>query len=124
MSGIARLSMVDIDCTDPLALAAFYSGLLGWEVGPLSRADYAMIINPVSGGAPIGFGQIEGHQPAPWPDPNGSKQFHLCFSVDDLAEATARAIELGASKPEFQPNEKYAVLLDPAGHPFCIGVAA
>ncbi|MFE4255630.1 VOC family protein [Streptomyces sp. NPDC056910] len=30
-------------------------------------------------------------------------------------------LELGASKPDQQPNEdRYRVLADPAGHPFCL----
>jgi hypothetical protein len=30
-------------------------------------------------------------------------------------------LELGAAKPDFQPGEdRWRVLLDPAGHPFCI----
>ena len=34
--------------------------------------------------------------------------------------AVARALELGAELPEHQPQENVRVLLDPAGHPFCL----
>ncbi|TXJ72992.1 VOC family protein, partial [Streptomyces lavendulae] len=45
--------------------------------------------------------------------------------VDDLAAAERRLLELGATKPEFQPGkERWTVLLDPAGHPFCITTLA
>ncbi|MDH6133945.1 putative enzyme related to lactoylglutathione lyase [Kitasatospora sp. MAA4] len=118
-TGFASLAMVTIDCADPVVLAGFYSELLGWEIGH-SQAEYAMITNPLEGGAPIGFGQVAGYQPAPWPNPNGSKQFHLDFYVDDLAKAATRAVELGATFPEFQPGETWRVLIDPAGHPFCL----
>lgn len=120
-TGFASLAMVTIDCADPVAMAAFYGGLLGWEITH-SQAEYAMIAHPVEGGAPIGFGQVEGYRPAPWPNPNGSKQFHLDFYVDELAEATDRAVALGASLPEFQPGKTWTVLIDPAGHPFCLCV--
>ncbi|MEU5675051.1 VOC family protein [Micromonospora sp. NPDC047762] len=40
---------------------------------------------------------------------------------DDLDDAEARAIELGAVKEEQQPApERFRVLRDPAGHPFCL----
>jgi hypothetical protein len=44
------------------------------------------------------------------------------LDVDDVAEAVERCLELGASKPDFQPGDgdRWTVLLDPAGHPFCV----
>jgi hypothetical protein len=45
---------------------------------------------------------------------------HLDFEVTDLDEAVARALALGAELPEHQPQEDVRVLLDPAGHPFCL----
>ncbi|MEV4613802.1 VOC family protein [Kitasatospora sp. NPDC049258] len=120
MPGFADLAMVNIDCADPVALAEFYSALLGWEIAH-SQAEYAMLAAPVEGAAPIGFGQADGYRPAPWPNPNGSKQFHLDFHVDDVEVAVARAQELGATRPEHQPGgEAWTVMLDPAGHPFCL----
>jgi hypothetical protein len=32
----------------------------------------------------------------------------------------AHAVELGAEQAEFQPQTDVRVLLDPAGHPFCL----
>jgi hypothetical protein len=51
---------------------------------------------------------------------------HLDFAVaDDLDAAEARAIELGATKVGEQPNpDRWRVLIDPAGHPFCLGPAS
>jgi len=40
--------------------------------------------------------------------------------VDDLDEAVAAARELGATLVEYQPQDDVRVLLDPAGHPFCL----
>jgi hypothetical protein len=49
-------------------------------------------------------------------------QAHLDFFVDDLADAEHRLVQLGATRPKHQPNRGngLVVLLDPAGHPFCI----
>jgi hypothetical protein len=45
---------------------------------------------------------------------------HLDFEVDDLDAAVAHAVELGAEEAAFQPQNNVRVLLDPAGHPFCL----
>jgi Glyoxalase-like domain len=47
---------------------------------------------------------------------------HLDIEVRDLAEAVAHALACGATIAEFQPQELVRVLLDPAGHPFCLWV--
>jgi hypothetical protein len=45
---------------------------------------------------------------------------HIDIAVDDLAGAAAGAVDLGATLAEFQPQDDVRVLLDPAGHPFCL----
>ena len=56
-----------------------------------------------------------------WPDPSQEKQAHIELGVDDLDAAEARLLALGAVQPEFQPDpDRWRVLLDPAGHPFCV----
>ena len=45
---------------------------------------------------------------------------HIDIAVDDLAVAVADAVSLVATLAEFQPQEDVRVLLDPAGHPFCL----
>ena len=50
-----------------------------------------------------------------------AKQVHLGLAVDDLEGTSARAIELGARFADEQPAaDRYLVLIDPAGHPFCL----
>ena len=44
---------------------------------------------------------------------------HLDLTGDDLAAAADRALALGATLPA-QPDSRWRVLLDPAGHPFCL----
>lgn len=69
----------------------------------------------------IEFNAIEGYQPPSWPDEHGGKRFHLELMVDSLDDAAATLIAAGAAQPEFQPGgNRFRVLTDPAGHPFCI----
>ncbi|GAA3396483.1 VOC family protein [Cryptosporangium minutisporangium] len=119
-TGIATLAMMNLDSPDPGALADFYSAVLGWPV--VHREDeYAMINSGVDGVAPIGFGRIDTYRAPQWPDSGAPKRFHLDFYVDDPDEAAARCVALGATRPEFQPGgERWTVVLDPAGHPFCL----
>lgn len=57
-----------------------------------------------------------------WPAATGRQQkmVHLDFEVSALQEATAHAMRLGAELPDHQPQDNVRVLLDPAGHPFCL----
>ena len=116
--GIARLAMVTVDCEDPRVSAAFWSALLGWEVAVVED-DYAMLTGP-DGHAAVGFGRVEGYRPPSWPDEGGRKQFHLDLAVADLDEAERAAVHLGATVADPQPGETWRVLVDPAGHPFCL----
>ena len=116
----AKLAMFTIDCADPAGLAAFYSELLGMEVAH-SEDDYAMLTGD---GPALGFGRVDGYEAPGWPNEHGSKQYHLDLAVDDIAESEATAIGLGATLADPQPGETWRVLLDPAGHPFCLTSAA
>lgn len=113
---VATLAMVTLDCADPEGCATFWSGLLGWPVAH-SEADYAMLTGPSHA---LGFGRVEDYEPPSWPNDHGSKQFHFDLAVSDLDDAATRAIEMGATLPDDQPGETWRVLLDPAGHPFCL----
>ena len=113
---VATLAMVTLDCADPQASATFWSGLLGWAVAH-SEADYAMLTGPSHA---LGFGRVVNYAPPTWPNEHGSKQFHFDLAVADLDGAAKAAVKLGATLPEDQPGETWRVLLDPAGHPFCL----
>jgi predicted enzyme related to lactoylglutathione lyase len=119
MTAPASLAMVSIDCADPRELAAFYHQILGWEILH-SEQDYAMIGD---GSLSVGFSRLDGYTPPRWPDPGAPKQFHLDFYVADLDKAEAACLDAGAAKPDHQPGaDRWRVLVDPAGHPFCICV--
>ncbi|MEV4755134.1 VOC family protein [Micromonospora sp. NPDC049559] len=117
MTAIGDLIMVNLDSPDPRAHAEFYHRLLGWKITH-SADEYAMIGD---GDRAIGFGRVEGYQPPRWPDTSAEKRYHLDVYVDDLDRAEARCRAAGAAKPDFQPGgERWRVLTDPAGQPFCI----
>ena len=117
----ARLAMVTVDCADPRAQAAFWSAALGWDVAHVED-DYAML---TGGTQALGFGRVEGYAPPAWPDDEGVKQFHFDLAVEDLTAAEQALVALGATVPAAQPGEdRWRVLLDPAGHPFCLTLAA
>lgn len=114
-----RLRGITLDCADPLALAAFYEQATGLEPHPKSDADFAGL--NCEHELFIGFQRVDDYRAPSWPGQTVPQQFHFDFAVDDLDEAEARLLELGASKPDHQPNEdRWRVLTDPAGHPFCL----
>jgi predicted enzyme related to lactoylglutathione lyase len=115
MSGFAKLAMINLDAEDPAALAAFYAGVLGWDVLH-SQDEYAMIGD---GSTSIGFGRVPGYSAPGWPQESAPKRYHLDFYVDDLDKAEEQALALGATRPAEQPEPgRWRVLLDPGGHPF------
>jgi hypothetical protein len=112
-----RLGSVSLDSDDPAGLAAFWAALLGGTVA-FSGDDFVAVklehlwITTVL---------VENHQRPTWPEGDVAKQIHLDLAVTDLADATARALELGATRATHQPApDSFVVLLDPAGHPFCL----
>jgi hypothetical protein len=68
------------------------------------------------------FQLAEDYTPPVWPAAPGDQRtmMHLDIQVADLDAATADAVALGARAAEFQPQDNVRVLLDPAGHPFCL----
>jgi predicted enzyme related to lactoylglutathione lyase len=112
---------VVLDTSDAKQLAHFYARLLGWQVFDDSD-EWATVAPSKEAGYNLGF-QTEKHYVRPvWPAEEGRQlmQLHLDIEVDDLDEAVAHAVEVGAELAAFQPQETVRVLLDPAGHPFCL----
>lgn len=115
-----RLQTVNIDCADAEAMAAFYGRLLGWEVSYRDR-DFILMRDP-AGGTGLSFQAREDYRAPTWPEraEGQDKMLHLDIRVDDLDGAVAHALEAGARLAEYQGRDDLRVLLDPAGHPFCL----
>jgi catechol 2,3-dioxygenase-like lactoylglutathione lyase family enzyme len=109
-----------IETSDPGALARFYSDLLGWPM--VHEEPGTAILAPPEGQIYIVFQQAEGYVPPVWPPVDGSQRsmMHMDFQVGDLDSSVAEALELGATLASSQPQDNVRVLLDPAGHPFCL----
>ncbi|MGW6915853.1 VOC family protein [Kitasatospora sp. NPDC054939] len=114
-----RLCAITLDCADPVALAAFYQEATGLDPHPKSDAEFAGLNG--ADGLFLGFQRVDGYRAPDWPGQTVPQQLHLDFTVDDLDEAEARLLELGATRANPQPQpDRWRVLLDPAGHPFCL----
>ena len=120
--GRVKLSTVVLECSDAHVLADFYRQMLGWEVRR-EEPDWVLIVAP---DYPFGLAfQSEPEYVRPmWPTSREQQQMmmHLDLEVADLASATATAVGLGAELATYQPQEYVRVMLDPAGHPFCLWV--
>ena len=115
-----RLSATVLGTPDPGGLARFYRDLLGWEQ-VWDEPEWVML-RPSSGGPGLSF-QLEREHVAPvWPAGPDDQQMqaHLDIAVDDLDAGVARALALGAALADPQPQDDVRVVLDPAGHPFCL----
>jgi glyoxalase superfamily protein len=132
------LRTVNFDCSDPLAMANFYGGLLGWEPTAV-EPDWVLMRNPSADGTGLSFQQTEDYTPPVWPEQPGAQQkmLHLELRVippgmdadgsytDEqgqgaLTDAVELALSLGGTLPDRQERPDLRVVLDPSGHPLCL----
>lgn len=109
-----------IEAPDPAALARFYAELLEWPIG---HEEPGTTVLAAPGGAVfVVFQQADDYRPPVWPPAVGEQRpmMHLDVQVGDLDDAVAEAVALGATLAQDQPQPHVRVLLDPAGHPFCL----
>ena len=123
MTDAPRMTLVStvLNSPDPQALGRFYAQLLGWEIDS-DDPGWVKLINP-NGGPTLAFQPEEIYERPVWPAAPEQPQMmmHLDILVTDLAGASSRALALGATLAEFQPEpDNLLVHLDPDGHPFCI----
>ncbi|WP_319436491.1 VOC family protein [Mycobacterium sp. RTGN5] len=118
MTGTARLGAISLDCAAPVALAEFYREMLGLDE-MMSSPDFVALKG--AGSVFLTFQRVADHRAADWPEGPVPKQIHLELAVSDLDSEESRIIGLGATKADVQPQpDNWRVLVDPAGHPFCI----
>jgi len=118
-----------LDAADVVGLAKFYEQLLGWPITELEgpRPGYppedgwAKVRSP-AGDLKIEFQYEQHYKPPVWPPVPGEQQMmiHLDIQVDDLEAGVAWAVAAGATVADDQPQQDVRVMLDPAGHPFCL----
>jgi hypothetical protein len=115
-----RLETVCLDCADAHVMADFYGRLLGWEATS-SEPEWVLMRDP-AGGTGLSFQAAPGYRPPTWPEESNAqdKMIHLDIRADDLDGAVEHAVASGARLARYQPQERVRVMLDPAGHPFCL----
>ena len=125
------VTSVTIGAPAPRELAAFYARMLGWPIAVEEPArpgyppeDGWAQMRPPAGqiGPRLNF-EYEAEYTRPvWPSEPGQQHttIHLDIAVEDLGAAVTWAIEAGAALAEYQPQEHVRVMIDPAGHPFCL----
>jgi len=114
---------INIDCQEQKPMREFYAQLTGWD------RDFHWGALVAENGMIVCFqgcdqdATMDNHIPPVWPEESGKqqKQMHFDFMVDDLPAAVAEAVRLGATKTAGQCGVSHAaILLDIAGHPFCL----
>lgn len=123
---LLRWMGVCLDCADAEELARFYGRLLGWEITG-GGGDWINMRDP-AGGVGLNFQAEEWYEPPVWPEQRGAqtKMLHFEILVDDIEAAVAFAVAAGARIADHQPEDRdqnqLRIMLDPAGHPFCLCV--
>jgi hypothetical protein len=120
-TSIGRLGLVAFDCPDALALADFYSSIIGGDLVPGDDEGWVELHTPTG---KLAFQQIDDHHRPTWPDGDVPQQAHIDIDVVNLDGAEAAVLRLGALGAAVQPSpERFRVMIDPAGHPFCLVLA-
>jgi catechol 2,3-dioxygenase-like lactoylglutathione lyase family enzyme len=120
-----RWNAVCLDCADAEEMATFYGRLFGWEMTGRDGEGWIAMNDP-SGGVGLLFQAEEWYEPPAWPEQSDlqHKMLHFEIEVDDVETAVAHAISAGARVALHQPEDRdpatLRVMLDPAGHPFCL----
>lgn len=112
---------VVLDCPDASELAHFYERLLGWTLFK-DTPEWATLAPSEEAGYNLAFQREPNYVRPVWPSKPGEPlmMLHLDLEVDDLEQALAYAVGVGAEVAPFQPQKDVRVMVDPAGHPFCL----
>ena len=119
-----KLSSIVIDSDNANKLSEFYQKLLGWDKKVYNHSengDWIVLVNKEMSTTRLVFQQIDDYKKPVWPEEKNEQQqmMHLDFYSDNVDESIKRAIECGAVLAKYQSGD-WKVLIDPAGHPFCI----
>ena len=116
-----KLGAIVLDSANSEQLSDFYSKLLGWTKQRYDE-EWIIVASDKGEGVPLVFQQTDNYCPPVWPAQDGKQQqqMHLDFYVDDVAESVKHALSCGAVLSDVQFDKHWRVMLDPAGHTFCI----
>lgn len=121
-----RWNAVCIDCApgDYDSEVAFYRDLLGTEVA--EREEHWAALQDPQSRMWLNIQANDWYVPPVWPEdvPAQTKMMHFEVRVQDVQAAVTRAVSFGAREALLQPidrdSSRLRVMLDPAGHPFCL----
>jgi len=112
-----QLLALCFDAHEPLRLASFWAGVLGWEM--VDNPDDGIVLAPSDDtGFRIRFLRTQAQK-------TGQNQMHFDLtstSLEDQQQTVARSLGLGARHIDIgqRPEEGHVVLADPEGNEFCV----
>jgi predicted enzyme related to lactoylglutathione lyase len=112
-----QLLAVCFDAGDPLRLARFWGGVLGWEMADDPHDGVVLLPGDGTG---FGFRFLPSQEQKSGQNP---RHFHLTStSLEDQRQTVAKSLELGARAVDAgqRPEEGHVVLADPEGYEFCV----
>jgi catechol 2,3-dioxygenase-like lactoylglutathione lyase family enzyme len=105
-----------IDCANPERCRDFYADLMGCEK---TSSPYGPTLK-TENGLTLLFAQPDiPHEPPVWPEEPGKQQKQMHLDIGGVRLSSA--IRLGATKAAKQYGGTHVTMLDPDGHPFCLG---
>ncbi|MFL6125053.1 VOC family protein [Actinophytocola sp.] len=110
------LGGITIDCTDPHALAEFWTHALDLEVAHAGD-EYVQLVSRADRSRPyLGLQKVPEAKA-------GKNRVHLDLATNDPDGEIARLVALGATAGDKyeEPGLRWTVLFDPAGNEFCVG---
>jgi predicted enzyme related to lactoylglutathione lyase len=111
----ARFLSIVIDCNAPLALFDFWRGLIGGEVDSRTATTDWVSLRDVPQLGYLSFQKVPEERTV-------KNRVHLDLDVDDIKEAVASAVAMGAKALGDVIDEGTGllqVMLDPEGNEFC-----
>ena len=119
MTAVGDLAWIIVDCSDPALLAAFWSQVLGVEVGEALEdpVQYQPLAPVTPNGPQLIFQRVPESK-------QGKNRLHLDVRVEDIDAAAARIEALGGYQhpgADFSEDGfSWRVMADPEGNAFCL----
>jgi predicted enzyme related to lactoylglutathione lyase len=113
----SQLVALCFDATEPVRLARFWAGVLGWELAD-DRRDGIALLPSDDTGFQLRFLSAQ----APKTRPNQMHFDLTSASLEDQQQTVERSLGLGARHIDVgqRPEEGHVVLADPEGNEFCV----